>query len=185
MPENKTTTATAEPETQTGLSRRESWLPSLGIADPFAMMRSLTDEMDRLFENVLGWGGLSRWRQPLLPSPVRETGRAGLWYPQIEVREKDGKLLVRADLPGLKKEEVHVELKDNALTIEGERRQESEQKQEGFFRSERNYGRFYRSIPLPEGVNPDQVQAGFKDGVLEVTIPVPEHHARGHKIDIR
>ena len=191
--QGQTGTATVEPESQaakgssTGLARRESWLPSLGIADPFSMVRSMADEMDRLFDNFAGWSGLGRWRQPSLTSSFRDVGRVGqgLWYPQIEVREKDGKLVIHADLPGLKKEDVHVEVQDNALILEGERRQESEQKEEGFYRSERSYGKFYRAIPLPEGVNPDRAQALFKDGVLEVTIPVPEHPSRGHRIDIK
>jgi HSP20 family protein len=168
-------------EGSTTLSRREaSWLPSVGIANPFSLMQGMADEMDRLFDGFLGLGGLGRPRQ-------REVSRGGqaLWYPQVEVQEKDGKLVVCADLPGLKKEDVHVEVRDNALILEGERRQESEQKGEGFYRSERSYGRFYRAIPLPEGVDPDQAQANFKDGVLEVTLPVPERHSKGRQIDIR
>lgn len=211
MPESKTKqqgqtgTTTAEPETHqtqaatgspqsgtttpssaTALSQRESFLPSLGIANPFTMMRSLADEMDRLFDDFFGWSGLSRRSQPGLTSSLRGWGGGqGLWQPQVEVREKDGKLLVHADLPGLKKEDVHVEVHDNALILEGERRQEHEQKEEGFYRSERSYGRFYRAIPLPEGVNPDQAQASFKDGVLEVSIPVPERPSRGHRIEVK
>ncbi|HEV8579241.1 MAG TPA: Hsp20/alpha crystallin family protein [Thermoanaerobaculia bacterium] len=149
------------------------------------MMRTVADEMDRLFDDFFGMG--SRWRQPSLVPSFRTLGRAGqgVWYPEIEVREKDGNLVVHADLPGLRKEDVHVEVQDNALILQGERRQESEKSEEGFYRSERSYGRFYRAIPLPEGVNPDQAQANFKDGVLEVTIPVPERPSRGRKIDIR
>jgi HSP20 family protein len=194
MPEKETATppagatsatGTAAPEGRpTGLTRRESWLPSVGIAHPFSMMRNLAEEMDRLFDDFFGWSGLGGARRPGLLSGFRDLGRTDVWYPQVEVRERDGKLLVRADLPGLKKEDVRVEIQDNALILEGERRQESEQKEEGFYRSERTYGRFYRAIPLPEGVDPDKAQAHFKDGVLEIDIPVPESQTRGRKVEI-
>ena len=100
-----------------------------------------------------------------------QRGMAALWAPQIEVSEREGKLLICADLPGLRKEDVKVELTDEALTIQGERQEQ----REGRGYSERTYGSFYRSIPLPEGVNTDGAQARFQDGVLEVTIPMPKH----------
>jgi HSP20 family protein len=92
-----------------------------------------------------------------------------LFSPPVEIFERDGQLVVRADLPGLTKDDVHVEVTDEALTIEGERR----------------YGTFRRQIPLPEGVNADQVIASFKDGVLEVSRPAPQQQARGRRIDIQ
>ena len=89
----------------------------------------------------------------------------------MEIFEREGHLVVRADLPGLTEDDVHVEVTDEALTIEGERRSEHEERQGGVFRSERRYGAFRRQIPLPEGVNADQVTASFKDGVLESRCP--------------
>jgi HSP20 family protein len=81
--------------------------------------------------------------------------------------------LIKVDLPGLKKEEINVNFTDEGLVIEGERRRETENKKDEWFTTERTYGRFYRVVPLPEGVNYKEVKATFKDGVLEVTVPVP------------
>jgi HSP20 family protein len=113
-------------------------------------------------------------------------GTTSLWYPQIEVSEKQGNLVVCADLPGLKKEDVQLEVHDDQLVLQGERRNESSQTEGGIYRTERSYGSFYRTIPLPDGVNPDQVRATFKDGVLEVTVPVPnrQQHLQGRRIEI-
>lgn len=182
----------------TGMSRRGMNPLSL-LGNPLGMMRSLVDDMDRLFEDFLGFGGSpSRYRQPMgvtgtgtgtgssLPSPGGGYGTSSLWYPQIEVSQRGGNLVVCADLPGIRKEDVHLEIHDDYLVLEGERRQESEENQGGVYRSERSYGRFYRTIPLPDGVNPEQVRANFKDGVLEVKVPMPTAEQRqGRRIEIQ
>jgi HSP20 family protein len=90
------------------------------------------------------------------------------------MKEVNGKLLVSAELPGLKKEDIKVQVSDDALILEGERKQEKEEKREGYYHSERSYGRFYRSIPLPEGATLDKASAEFINGILEVSIPVAE-----------
>jgi len=113
------------------------------------------------------------------------TSGSSVFSPPMEIFEREGHLVVRADLPGLTKDDVHVEVTDEALTIEGERRSEHEERQGGFFRSERRYGTFRRQIPLPEGVNADQVTASFKDGVLEVSMPAPQRQAHGRQIEIQ
>lgn len=169
--------------------------PLSGLGSPLGMMRSLVDDMDRFFDDVLGFGGTpSRYRQPLsgtgtgsaLQSSGGGYGTSSLWYPQIEVSQRGGNLVVCADLPGIRKEDVHLEIHDDYLVLEGERRQESEENQGGVYRSERSYGRFYRTIPLPDGVNPEQVRANFKDGVLEVKVPMPTAEQRqGRKIEIQ
>jgi HSP20 family protein len=92
--------------------------------------------------------------------------------------ERDGELVLRADLPGLSKDDVKVELADNAVTITGERRDEREEKREGLYSSERSYGRFYRRLPLPQGVNTEDARASFRDGVLEVTMPAAKAEAK-------
>jgi HSP20 family protein len=93
--------------------------------------------------------------------------------------------LVRADLPGLRKEDVTVEISDDSLTIQGERRDEHEEEREGLFTSERTYGSFYRVVPLPEGAIPDSGKASFKNGVLEVTVEAPPREvSRGRRIDV-
>ena len=105
--------------------------------------------------------------------------------PPMEIFQRDGHLVVRADLPGMTKDDVQVEVTDDSLTISGERRSEHATKQEGIFRSERHYGTFHRHIPLPEGVNAEQVKASFQDGVLEVTMPAPQRPARSSQIEVQ
>jgi HSP20 family protein len=143
--------------------RSSNTLPSLW-ASPFGFMRRFTEEMDRLFED---FGGGHEW----LTWP-REWGE-GRWRPDIEMFEKNGQLVVRADLPGLTKNDVKVDITEDALTIQGEREKEHEEKGGTFYRSERSYGGFYRLVPLPEGVSPESVKATFHDGVLEVTMKAP------------
>lgn len=133
-------------------------------AHPFALMRRFTEEMDRLFEGHGGWRG-SR-------SDVTQ------WAPAIEVKERDGQLEVTAELPGIKENDVKVEVTDEGLVIQGERKQEHEEKREGYYRSERSYGQFYRVIPLPEGATVDQARAEFHNGELRVSIPVPQQKTR-------
>jgi HSP20 family protein len=93
--------------------------------------------------------------------------------------------VLQADLPGLSKEEVKVELVDNALIIEGERHDKREEKRAGFYSSERSYGKFYRRLPLPQGANTEDARASFHDGVLEVTMPAPKGEAKtARKLEI-
>jgi HSP20 family protein len=92
--------------------------------------------------------------------------------------ERDNNFVVRADLPGMTKDDVKLELTDDGITIEGERHDENEERGEGFYRSERTYGKFYRRIPLPEGVRADEASASFSNGVLEVTMPAAKPEQR-------
>jgi HSP20 family protein len=112
-------------------------------------------------------------------------GEASVWSPAVEVKEKEGKLLVTAELPGLKKEDVKVHIEGDALIVEGERKQETEEKREGYYRSERSYGKFYRALPLPEGAKVGQAGAQFNNGVLEVTIPLAEIKAKSQEVEIQ
>jgi len=130
-------------------------------ATPFSFVRRFAEEMDNLFEDF------NFRRDWLAPVFGNELG-LGVWSPQVEMLQHDGELVVRADLPGLTKDDVKVEVTDNAITIEGERRGEKEEKREGFYRSERSYGKFYRRLPIPEGVNIKDSEATFQNGVLEV-----------------
>jgi HSP20 family protein len=140
-------------------------------ANPFSLMRRMSEEMDRVF-GEFGFGG------------GQSSGLASTWTPAIEVAEREGNYIVRAELPGLKPEDVKVELRDDALTVQGERKFEHEEEKGGVHRSERRYGQFYRSIPLPEGVNPEQVRARFENGILEVKVPVPEQKSNRRQIPI-
>ena len=107
------------------------------------------------------------------------------WVPQIEVRQTDGTFMVRADLPGLTKDDVKVELTNKMMLISGERKEEKEEKQEGFYRTERRYGNFYRQIPLPEGVKTENTAAIFRNGVLEITMPMLKAEPTTRKIEIK
>lgn len=164
-------------ERSTGLSRRESMGAVPWSASPFSMMNRFAEEMDRLFDSF-GFG-----RGWLAPRGWGEVSQA-MWTPQIEAFERNGEFIVRADLPGLNKDNVKVDITDNALTIQGERKQEHEEKREGFHRSERSYGSFYRTIPLPEGVSADEAKASFRDGVLEISMPAPQREERRRQIEI-
>jgi HSP20 family protein len=138
-------------------------------------MQRMADEMDRLFDDF-GFG--RRWLRP----SWRETG-AELWAPEVEVFQKNHELTIRADLPGLKREDVTVDITDNDVTIQGERKHEKEEEREGYYWSERGYGSFCRVIPLPEGAISEQAKANFKDGVLEITMPAPPA-SKGRRLEI-
>ena len=96
------------------------------------------------------------------------------WIPAMDLVEADDHFVLKADLPGLAEEDVAIEVRDNALTISGERKAEHERRERGWYRVERSFGRFARSLSLPEGVDPDAISASFDRGVLSVTIPKPE-----------
>ena len=96
------------------------------------------------------------------------------WAPAMDLVEADDHFVLKADLPGLSDEDVSIEVQDNVLTISGERKSENEQRQRGWYRLERSFGRFSRSLTLPEGVNADGITASFDKGVLEVRVPKPQ-----------
>jgi len=134
-------------------------------ATPFALVRRFGEEMDNLFADF-GFG------RGLLAPIERGTNLAqGLWSPEVEMFERGQDIVVRADLPGLTKDDVNVEVADNGITIEGERKNEIDKKGEGYYRSERTYGKFYRRLPLPDGVKAEDAEATFSNGVLEITMP--------------
>jgi HSP20 family protein len=95
------------------------------------------------------------------------------WSPKIGVFERGNRLVTRVDLPGMKREDVSVEVTDGHLALSGERKRETEEKKDNFYRSEREYGSFYRAVPLPDGVKLEDVKATFSEGVLEVSVPLP------------
>ncbi len=156
--------------------RRGSSLLGFGISpqevfssNPFSLMRRMTEEMDRVIHEF----GLER-----------DSGNRAGWSPAIEVTERDGKYNVRAELPGLSPDDVRVEVINDALVIQGERKVEHEEKDGGVQRTERQYGLFYRSIPLPEGADTEHANAKFQNGMLEVTIPVPQQKENRRPIRI-
>jgi HSP20 family protein len=161
-------------EHERGLTRSDPWSTSWS-GGPFGFMRRMMDEMDRMFED-LGFGGApATGARP-------ETG-ARSWTPRVDVKRHGDALVVRADLPGVRQEDVEVEVEAGALRLRGERRDEREEGEGQTHRREVVYGTFVRTIPLPEGADVDKATARFSNGVLEVTIPLP-HQQRGRRIEI-
>jgi HSP20 family protein len=144
------------------------------FSTPFSLMRRLSDDMERIFEETRGAPRFTRIFKGFDLAATR-------WTPNIEAFERNGEFVVRADLPGMTKDNVKVEVSEGELIIQGERKEEKEQKEKGYYACERSYGAFYRAVPLPEGVKADEATATFKDGVLEIAIPaakLPEKHGR-------
>ena len=135
---------------------------------PITLMRRLTEDIDRAFFG----SGTGAYEEDFT------------WAPSVEVRQSGNNLVIRADLPGLNENDIHLEATQDGLILQGERKREEEREEGGVYRSERVYGRFYRFIPLPEGAKLDQAQANFRNGVLEVTIPVPESQQNRRQIPI-
>ena len=158
-----------QPERQGGREQRSVARRDMGSApmmpfqSPFTFMRRFMEEVDQLFGGV-GAG------QNSLPATRSITGET-TWAPTVEVLERDGQFVVRAEVPGLTKDQINVEVVDGHLVISGERTREHEEKRDGVYRSERVYGAFHRAIPLPERANPEQAKATFANGVLEITMP--------------
>jgi HSP20 family protein len=145
----------------------------LGFLEPRLFGRRFTKEFDRFFNGEF----------PL--TPVRDMFELG-WVPEMEVFDKNGKLTVRLDVPGLEKEQLKVHVTEGMLTVEGERKHETEEEKNNWYRRERSYGTFYRTVPLPEGVNPKEVAATFRNGVLEVTVPLQaKAEPTPHKVEVR
>ena len=153
---------------------------ALAPRDPFTLVRQMTSDLDRMFESS-AWPSF-RW--PLFRT--RPVAEVTTWFPGIDVFEKDNRLVTKIDLPGMKKDDVKVEVTDGQLAISGERKTEAEEKKENFYRCEREYGSFYRAVALPEGVKLEDVKATFSDGVLEVSVPwQAKPEAKGRKVEIQ
>jgi HSP20 family protein len=137
--------------------------------DPFEDIRLMQKEMDRWFGRLLGEG------ETIEP--------AGLWMPAVESYTKDGHLVIKAELPGVDPKDLDVTLTERELVIKGERKAEKEEKKKDYAFREISYGSFERRFSLPEGVKPEDLKAKFADGILEITVPVPEI-AKAKKIEI-
>jgi HSP20 family protein len=157
-------------------------LASAFLADPFAFMNRMSDEMNQWVttfapENASSTSALSRGTS---------RGLNTMWMPQIETLQRDNTLVIRADVPGVKKEDLDVHVENGSLIVSGERTQEKEDNRTDMYRSERSYGSFYREIPLPDTVKEDQISAQCRDGVLEVTVPLPkEQPQQQRKIEVK
>jgi HSP20 family protein len=162
-----------------GLARTLSLFPAsarefMGYG-PFEMMRRFSEEMDRAVGHMFEDLGLLE----------RGEGEMMAWSPAVEVFERDNNMIVRAELPGMSKDDIKVEMTDDGLLIHGERKREKKEEGKGWYRSERSYGEFRRLIPAPEGVNTEEAKASFENGVLEITAPMPESSRRKRSVPIK
>jgi HSP20 family protein len=130
---------------------------------------SLQSEVNRLFDTFFGGQPTNRG--------VRR------WVPAMDLVETDHDLVLKADLPGLDKDDVNIEVKDGVLTVSGERKAEHEERTDGFYRVERAFGTFSRSMSLPQRIDAERISASFDKGVLEVRIPKPEER-KPHRVEI-
>ncbi|MHB0999494.1 MAG: Hsp20/alpha crystallin family protein [Armatimonadota bacterium] len=134
--------------------------------EPFSELRRMRNDMDRLFEG--------------LTSPMM----GGVEFmPAVDVYQKDNNIMVKADLPGLNKDDLEITATEDSICLKGEFKKEQEVKEEGFYRQERQMGKFFRTIPMPVGIKPDQVKASFHDGILEITAPKAEE-AKSNEIKV-
>lgn len=146
--------------------KKEGWL------DPFGELERLQDEMNKLFDF-----SLSRWPEK---KDIERT-----WGPAIDVEEKEKEIVLKADLPGVGKNNVDISVEDDTLIIKGEKKEEKDEKRKGFRRRERFYGKFYRELNLPSYVDQESIKANYKSGVLTLTLPKKEEaRKRGKRIEI-
>jgi HSP20 family protein len=130
---------------------------------PTRDLLSIRDEMNRLFDNF--FTGLPERRRGLLE---------GEWAPSVDIAETDNEVVITAELPGVKQDDVDITIADDVLTLKGEKKEEKEVKEKNYHRIERSYGSFQRSVSLPAGVQADKAKATYKDGVLHITVPKTE-----------
>ena len=138
--------------------------------DPSREVDSLQSEMNRVFDAFFGGTG-------------GNAGSVRRWVPAMDLVERDDRLVLRADLPGMDRGDVAIEIKDGVLTVSGERKAEHEDKADGYYRVERAFGSFSRSLSLPDGIDAEKIAAEFDRGVLEVSIPKPEER-KPHRVEI-
>lgn len=142
--------------------------------DPFREMSALQERMNRLFSDVRA------------QAPVRgEEIVQGTWVPAVDIFETNEAIVIKAELPGITSQDILLEVKDNTLTLKGEKKFEKEVKEENYHRVERSYGSFQRAFTLPGTIHQEKVKAKFKDGILEITLPkVEEAKPKQIKVEI-
>ena len=143
--------------------------------DPLRDLSGIQDKMNQLFEDTFS---RTRGRD--------ETLGKGMWTPAVDIFETEEAVMVKAEIPGVERDQIAVEIKDGILTLHGERKFEKEVKEENYHRIERAYGTFHRSFSLPSSVEQDRISAKFKEGVLEVTLPKKERaKPKQIKVDVK
>jgi HSP20 family protein len=146
---------------------------------PFTDVSRWERDMDRMMEDFFGRRARSWW-----PESWFRRGEMDVSAPALDVFEDKDDVVVKAELPGIDKEHIEVNLTDNLLTIKGEKKKEEEVKEENYYRCERSYGSFMRSVELPKAVHTDKVKASFKNGILEVRVPKTEE-AKAKEINVK
>jgi len=131
--------------------------------NPWREMSTLQDRINRFFDDSF-----------LSPTRFDDNLDMGSWYPTVDMYDNDDSIVIKAELPGVDKEDVSIDIEDRVLTLKGERNHENEVKEDNYYRKERSYGRFQRMFTLPTDVDPDKINAEFKDGLLKIEIPKPE-----------
>ena len=167
------------PTRRTSSGQMNRW--DTGSQGPFAWMRQMQDQLDRTFSNLWSGAGTasSSW------APDQAFGPSD-WAPAMDVFQRGNDLVIRADVPGLTKDDITVDIADDQLTIRGERRYDHEEERDGVFRTERSYGSFCRVVPLPQGAIADSAKASFTNGVLEIVVQAPSFDVRrGRRIEIK
>ena len=132
---------------------------------PMGQLATLQSDMARLMNQVFG------------TSTINGNG-GSTWLPAVDVTETENELVLSFDLPGLREDQISIELEDNVLTVSGQREREHEQREESFYRYERRFGSFARSVALPAGVTEEDIRANYENGVLEIRVPKPEEQRR-------
>ncbi len=133
-------------------------VPATFVWNPFRELARIEQELNKVFSE-------------LVPSGRTEVAQVQTWTPRVDVYEKDNKIVIEAEIPGAKKEDIEVKIRDNAVVIKGEVKKEEEKKEENYYRSERFYGVFERVIPLPAEVKAEEAKASFENGILKLEIP--------------
>ena len=153
----------------------ERWRPFGWGLRRWLPVRAIDEEMDEMLDRFERTFGLP-WRRAL----VETRG----WGPLVEMVDKEDEVLLKAELPGVKREDIRVSVTGDVLSIEGERKQEAEVKEEDYYCCERSYGKFYREIALPAGINREKISSEYKDGVLAIHMPKAEE-AKPKEIEIK
>jgi HSP20 family protein len=130
---------------------------------PWREMTTLQNRINRMFDDPFFRIGR-----------MDDDAGMGMWNPTVDLYEKDDNFVIKAELPGVNKKDITIDLKDRVLTLSGERSYDNEVKEENYYRRERSYGKFHRAFTLPADVEADKIKAEFKDGVLKVEVPKPE-----------
>jgi HSP20 family protein len=165
-------------------ARRESLLGQGRFLTPWSLMRRMNAELDRLVDAIETQRNATATSMRTGDGTDRDDLTQAAWVPRIEVLDRDGAMVVRAELAGLEPDDIVVNVENGTLSIWGERQQEQREKRDGIVRTERAYGTFFRAIPLPDSADEDNITATFRNGVLELVIPLTGRQ-QGRRVEVQ